>query len=116
MAVPPPPATPTPPVPTGITGSPLFDLLLENATPVALLLVAILAFARGWVVPGSEHLRVVEKLEKTEQQRDAMRDGLEEKVLPVLVRTLDAFDNLESILEKLETLLERLDAEGRRER
>lgn len=81
-----------PVVPT-LTGQPLLDLLLDNIGPT----VVVVLFLLGKITTGAERDRLLDKLERTEVQRDALRDGYDERLIPVLTRTLDLLERLERL-------------------
>lgn len=84
------------PVVPSVTGNPLLDLALDNVGPTLVLLL----FLTGRLFTGDERKRLLDKLERTEQQRDALRDGYDERVIPLLTRTVDLVERLESRLER----------------
>ncbi len=81
--------------PVSLTGHPLLDLLLRNATPVAMLLIALWLFLTNRVFPGAERERLLAKLEKTESQRDLLRDSIDDRVIPLATRMLDLLERIE---------------------
>jgi hypothetical protein len=74
-----------------VTGNAVVDLLLRNVGPTAVLVLFLL----GKLATGAERDRLHDKLERTEAQREALRDGYDERVIPLLTRCLDLLERLE---------------------
>lgn len=78
-----------------ITGQPVLDLVLDNLGPT----LVVVLFLTGKLATGTERDRLAEKLERTEARELALRDGYDERVIPLLTRTVDLVERLEDRLE-----------------
>ncbi len=58
-------------------------------TPVTVLAFGIVAFVRGWVVPGTTHTRVLAKNDEQAAEIRRLHVVFEDKVIPTLVRSTD---------------------------
>lgn len=84
------------------------DLLSpERLTLVGILVAFIIAFIRGWIVPGWVYKERDEDAEHQRDLRDNLLAAFHEQVIPALVRSTDA-------LEKATKTLERYAANGSR--
>jgi hypothetical protein len=64
-------------------------------TPVTVLAFGILAFVRGWIVPGQVHARTQAECEKRETELRALQATFVNSVIPALVRATDALAEAE---------------------
>lgn len=62
----------------------LFGWLTSSA--VTALAVVVIAFLRRWIVTGAELQREIDRAERAEQKVDQLRDYIEERTLPTLLR------------------------------
>lgn len=65
---------------------------IEDLTFTSLLIVLVVAFVRGWIVPGSRETKQEERLDKVTEALNKLSDGVE--------RTLDVNEELMKRLDR----------------
>lgn len=69
----------------------------------------VVSFLMGWVVPGKTHLREVERGDRLEEENKRLRDATEERVLPLVERSIAALEQSNThLLEDAKSELERM--------
>ena len=81
------------------TGDPLLDWLVNNASAIGVLSLAVVAFFRGWVVPGSTVKASEERHKQETEQLRTERDRALELVYAqaqIAARSLEVVEKVKS--------------------
>lgn len=82
----------------------------QLATQVPLVVLAMVVgwvLYKQWFVPGPNHLREVERADKAWDENLRLRDALENKVLPALIRSTDLTEEAVRVLDSTVDMLGR---------
>jgi len=72
----------------------------NRVTLIGVLVFLVIAFIRGWIVPGWTYKERDEEADHVRDQRDALVSQFHDDVIPALVRSTDALEKATRALER----------------
>lgn len=69
--------------------------------------VGLLAFVRGWIVPGKTHQEALDRANKAEEEVKALQTNLNDRILPELQRSRSMQQGLGQLVERVIEWVER---------
>lgn len=74
--------------------------------------IGLLAFVRGWIVPGKSHQDALDRAERAEEKLSDLSKDLNEKILPEMQRARGVQQSLGSLVERVMDFVERQERNG----